>query len=328
MKASPVRTAHRRFLFVLALAATVIALVAACSGEKSESGLGEPLRVRNGVFKEGPLPGLPPAAAPGPGVSVTAIETASTVLRPAQGEKTLTGRASVGTAAIAIAIAGVGRGYWVLPVDGPDPLNNGELGWQALVEIGRDVPSGSKELRVVAIDAAGNAGTQRALPICVPRLLPDNLNACDPSIAPPAAVVSLTWDTAVDLDLIAVAPDGRVIDAKHPRGFTIDAGADAGGPAPPAIDRDSNAACSLDRVQQEDLVFPDPPGPGSYLVFVNLFDACERAPVHFRVTVSARQVTADGKLGLVETETKGGTLTAVNANGGARLGTYVTEVAF
>jgi hypothetical protein len=318
-----------RAALVTAVLATAFAF-AACSGEKAGSGLGEPIRVRNGVFKEGPLPGAPPAATPGPGASVTAIETAGTVLRPGQGEKTLSGRASVGSVAVAIGLAGFGTGYWLLPVEGPDPLNGGELGWQALLEVGRDVVPGAKELRVVAVDAAGNAGTQRALPICVPRLLPDNLNACDPSIPPPAAVVSLTWDTPVDLDLIAVAPDGRVIDAKHPRGGAPAAAADAGPPAPaaPSIDRDSNPSCALDRVQQEDLVFPDTPAPGSYLVFVNMFAACERAPAHFRVTVSSRQATPDGKLTLVDTESKTGVLTNVNANGGASLGTYVTEVAF
>ncbi len=306
-----------------AISSTVLAAsFAACSGVRSESGLGEPIRVRNGVFREGPLPGAAPAPV-GPGVSVTAIETASTILQPGQGEKTLSGRASVGSVAIAIGLADEGRGHWLLPVDGPDPLNNGELGWQALIEVARDVPPGRKKLRVVAIDAAGRAGTQRELDVCVPRAVPDNLNACAPSIAPPAAVVSLTWDTAVDLDLVVVAPDGRVIDAKHPRVADGDAGA-----AGPTIDRDSNAACALDRVNQENLVFSETPAPGAYLVFANLFEGCERAPVHFRVTVSSRQPSSTGTVELVATETKSGILTSIDANGGARLGTYVTEVAF
>lgn len=310
---------------VAALALLLVGLVAAaCSGEKSESGLGEPLRVRNAVFKEGPLPGAPPDA-PAGGVSVTSIETASTVLRPGQGEKTLNGRASVGTVAIAVGLVGLGRGHWLLPVDGPDPLYAGELGWQLLVEIARDVSPGTKELRVVAIDAAGHAGVQRGLAVCVPSIVPDNLNACDPANAPPASVVSLSWDTPVDLDLIAVAPDGRVIDAKHPRGGLT---ADAGGGAPPFVDRDSNGACSLDLVQREDLVFEAPPAAGSYLVYANLFDACGRGAVHFRVDTHTRVAGPDGKLTLALTDSRFGTLLALDANGGARLGTYVTEIAF
>jgi hypothetical protein len=108
----------------------------------------------------------------------------------------------------------------------------------------------------------------------------------------------------------------------------VDAATDAASPTPPTIDRDSNAACSLDRVQQEDLVFAEPPGPGSYLIFANLFDACQRAPVHFRLSVWVRQLGPDGKLTLTENESKSGTLTAVDANGGSKVGTYVTEVAF
>jgi hypothetical protein len=293
----------------------------ACSGEKSPSGFGEPIRVRNGVFKEGALPGATPGAP-----AITAIETSSTLLRPGQGEKTLGGRASPGSVAVAVALNGLGRGYWLLGVDGPDPLNNNELGFQALIEIARDVPAGSRELKVVAIDANGNGGPERVLPICVPGLVPDNLSACDPNAAPPAAVVTLTWDAPVDLDLIAVAPDGRVIDAKHPRRVLGDA--DAGAPVV-AIDRDSNGACVLDRVQQENLVFQDAPAPGSgsWLVFVNLFQACDRTSVNFRIGVSSRQ-SVNGKLVLVEGDVKSGALTTVNTNGGARLGTYVTEVPF
>jgi hypothetical protein len=296
----------------------LLALLVSCAGERSPSGIGEPIRVRNGVLKEGPLPA-------GPGPAITAIETASTVLRPGQGEKTLSGRASPGASAIALALGGRGNGYWLVGVDGPDPLNAGELGWQALVEIARDVPPGLADLLVVAIDASGVAGPVRSLPVCIPGALPDNLNACDRNLAPPAAVVSLSWDTPVDLDLVVVAPDGRVIDAKHPR---VLPGADGGAATTSAIDRDSNGACVLDRIQRENLVFQEAPPPGSYLVFANLFDACGRAPVHFRVAVSERQPSGDGTLSLVETLARDGVLLGVDANGGSRLGTYVTEVTF
>ena len=300
-------------------------LLLACSGTKQDSGLGEPLRVQNGVFREGILPGVTTDA--GAGLTITAVDTASTVLRPGQGEKTLSGRAAVGTVAIGIALGGAGTGWWLLPVDGPDPLNAGELGWNAILEIARNVLPGPNELRIVPIDATGKAGQQRALPVCIPRIVPDNLNACDPvANAPPAAIVSLTWDTAVDLDLVVVGPDGTVVDAKHPQGKTsADAGADAG--AYPSIDRDSNGACALDLVNQEDLVFATAPS-GTFLVYANLFSACGNAPVHFRLGVAYRTRGADGAYALTETVVKSGTLVALDANGGARLGTFVTSLAF
>lgn len=329
------------FASLLALAPLAIGFLA-CTGEPSIAGLEEPIRVRNGVFKEGPLPGSPPDPNGSNGAPplVTAIETPSTILRPGQGEKTLAGRTSPGTTAVALGFADLGTGYWLIQVDGPDPLNAGELGFQAVLEIAKSAPPGLRELRLVAIDGESRPGTQRALPVCVPGLVPDNLNACDRAIAPPASVVSLAWDAPVDLDLVVVAPDGRVVDAKHPRltgtasvpeggaeGGT-DASADAGTTTVASVDRDSNGACALDRVQRENLVFPETPPAGTYLVYANLFDACERTSVRFDLTVYARTPTPDGKTELTPSFSKGGTLLAVDANGGAKLGTFVTEVTF
>jgi len=84
----------------------------------------------------------------------------------------------------------------------------------------RRSPSGAahrdRTLLLAAIDEQGNAGEETRLDTCITRPIPDNLNACDPTIAPPFAVLSLAWDADVDLDLVVVAPDGRVIDPKHP----------------------------------------------------------------------------------------------------------------
>lgn len=285
--------------------ALLLVLLASCGGERSPSGLGEPIRVRNGVFKDGPIP-----ASADPSPSITAVEMSSTVLRPGQGEKGITGRASPNAVAVAVGIGGLGSGYWLIPVEGPDPLNNGELGFQAAAEIARDVPPGRRDLVFSAIDASGHAGPLRSLPVCVPSIVPDNLNACDATIPPPAMVFSLAWDTQVDLDLVVVAPDGHVVDAKHPQLAT------AG-----AFDRDSNATCANDAIRRENLVFQEAPPRGSYLVYANLFDACGRAPVHFTFTLHER-----GPTGLVQSLTQDGVLTAIDANGGAALGTFVVEL--
>jgi hypothetical protein len=324
----------RHSSIAVAMGALLTALVLslfACSGEPSETGLAEPLRLRNGSFKEGDLPGEPPADTSATSPLVTSFETASTVIRPGQTEKGLLGRVSPDAVAIGIRFADLGSGYWVLPVDGPDPQNNGELVWQALADFGSNVPAGLHALRVVAIDGSGHAGAQRQLSVCVTPSVPDNLNACQPTNAPPSAVLSLSWDTAVDLDLVVVTPEGRVVDAKHPRssapgGDTGDAGAAV---SVGTFDRDSNAACTVDGVQRENLVFPARPSPGSYLVYANLFEACGAASVHFRFSLFEASPTADPKvLEQVETITKSGTLLALEANGGARLGTFVTEVTF
>ncbi|NOU32956.1 MAG: hypothetical protein HOO96_34070 [Polyangiaceae bacterium] len=316
------------------IASTLVAIAAAvsCSGERATLGLEEPIRVR-ATFKEGPLPGASPTTLDGGPAAlptVTAYESASTVVRPGQAGKVLSGRTTPGAVAVAVRFADLGSGYWVLPVGGPDPQNGGELVWQADADFGIGLPPGLHPLRVVAIDALGNAGTQRDLGLCVTAAIADNLNACNPTRNPPAAVISLSWDVPADLDLVVVGPSGRVIDAKHPR-TEADAGADAGdaGAAVGVIDRDSNAGCRADGLARESLVFQRAPATGSYFVYVNLFDACGKGPAHFRASLVEAQLRADGVTQVpVETLVRTGTLLPAEANGGARLGTFVFEIPF
>lgn len=289
--------------------ALALGVAVACSGVESRTAFTEPLRVQNGAFKEGRLPGTT-AAKP----EVTTIETASSLVRARQSGKSITGRVSPDAVAVAIAFADLGTGYWVFPTGGPDPANGGELDWSATVEFGSDIPAGKHDIAVIGIDAAGHAGPVRALSVCVASETPDNIASCDPSAKPPTTVISLSWDTAADVDLILAGPDGAVIGSKRPSG-----GVDADGGVLVSLDRDSNTGCIFDGIQRENLVFQNAAPAGSYLVYASLFSACGHAPVHFHVAV-----TQSG----VETLTRDGTLLAVDANGGATLGTFVTEVAF
>lgn len=320
-----------------AAAARVVLLSAvyACSGVRVETGITEPLRVKNATFQKGELPGEPPSPNPTARPLVTSLETASTVVRLGQTEKSILGRTSPEAVAVGMRFADLGSGWWVLPVDAPDPATNGELGWQVAADFGADLPPGFHPLRVVAIDASGRGGSQRELVVCVASAVPDNGNACDPAKAPPSAVLTLTWDTPVDLDLVVVTPDGRIVDAKHPRTVAppppgpstgADAGAqDTGG----TVDRDSNGSCVIDGNNRESLVFQKLPPAGSYLVYASLFDACGRGPVNFRLSVFEPEVSEDKKSQrLVESITKSGTLLPIDAHGGARIGTFVTEVSF
>lgn len=304
-----------------------VALVVACSGTKGETGIGEPIRLENAVFESGDWPagGLP---------TVTALETASTVVRPSEAGKALSGRTSPDAFAVAVRLADVGSGYWVFPVGGPDPQNNGELTWQTTADFGANVPVGPHVLRVVAVDANGAAGSPRDLTVCMTPPIPDNLNACDEKILPPSAILSLSWDAPADVDLVVVTPDGRIVDAKHPRTVappppgpaTPDAGAAV---SVGTFDRDSNANCVVDNLRREDLVFQSRPPAGSYLVYARLFAACGTPAVHFTFSLFEPAATADPAVQhLVESITKHGVLLPLEASGGATLGTFVTEVSF
>jgi hypothetical protein len=296
-----------------------------CGGEPSPSGLSEPVRVRNAVFKSGELPGSPPGATLAP--TVTAIESPASIIAPGQVGKNLTGRATPEAASVAVRFTDLGSGYWVLPVDGIDPLQNGEATWQLSADFAREIAPGPHPLRFVAIDQAGHAGTQREFVVCATSPIPDNLNACDRTLAPPAVVVSLAWDTNADVDLVVVTPGGKIIDAKHP---STAAAVDGKVPAEElakggVIERDSNGGCAIDGQRRESLVFQGEPALGRYLIYANLFDACTQPSAHFTLTVNKREKAADGTFRLVETQRRAGVLTSIDANGGAKLGLFVLE---
>jgi hypothetical protein len=303
-------------------------LLFGCSSESSPSGFGEPIRVLDGVFKTGPLPGTPPLDGGTPAQpTVTAVNSVNNVLRPGQASKQLGGVVTDDASGVAVRFPDLGTGYWLVVPGAPDITAPNALTWSMNLDVAADVPPGLHTLRFAAVDEKGKAGTQTDLLVCVDSPIPDNYNACDPSLAPPQAVLSLSWDAQVDLDLVVVLPSGQIVDAKHRAtapvgdgGVVIDPTKDG------VIDRDSNAGCVAD-VRRENLVWQGAPEAGQYLVYVNLFSACGRDSVRFTVALHRAEAT-DGGSTLVKTLEQSGELLAVDANGGAAQGLYVTAFSF
>ncbi|MFM2160947.1 MAG: hypothetical protein RLZZ383_459, partial [Pseudomonadota bacterium] len=158
----------------------------------------EPVRVLQGTFHAGPLPENAEAATP----LVSNASSLGTVVTQGQGSVAYQGLASPDTYAINIAFDGFGTGYWTVPVDGPDVTANNQLTFAFDAAIGREAPYGIQALSIAPVNASGEPGPAYASTLCV---LPENasskLTACDPTVSPPARVLSLTWDTAADLDL-------------------------------------------------------------------------------------------------------------------------------
>ena len=305
--------------------------VAACGGEPSRAGLEEPIRVRNGVFREGELPGTPPSDAgtdvTPSGPALTPVETVGTILTRGQSAHAILGRASPTAWSVGVRFVGAGTGWWMVPVGGADPSFNNEVTWQLSTDLGYDLPTGLRAVRLVAIDASGRGGAQRDLRVCVVPPVPDNLHACDPSLAPPDTVVSLAWDNDADLDLVVVTPEGKVVSARQPTTALSDGGmvdrAALSDPSTGVLDRNAGAACSRDRIRRENLVWQGAPRPGVYRVYANLFDACRETAVRFRLSVWRRAEDGHPR----ETLRRDGMLGALAANGGGRLGTFVTDLA-
>ncbi|HEY0840580.1 MAG TPA: hypothetical protein VGD74_10380 [Vulgatibacter sp.] len=313
--------------FLTAITSSLV-LATACGGADAGQGLDEPLRVRGGQFFEGELPGSPAdGEAPAGLAAITAFDFTSPNVLPGQAQKSIQGRATDSAASVAIRLAGLGSGFWVVPVGAPDPQYPGELTWSIGADFSADVAAGVHRLQVVAIDEAGRAGPQREQPLCFVSRIPDNLHACNPTRAPPDVVIALRWNVDADLDLEVRGPDGRLVGPKNP--LVQPPGA---GTAPPAgsaaIDRDSLGACLPDGLRQENLVFQERPAPGSsFRVYANLFDACGHGSVSFRLEAFEARGEGEGRE-LVPTFSQSGLLTPYDATGGASTGVLIVDYQF
>ncbi|MDX2090837.1 MAG: hypothetical protein SFX73_23460 [Kofleriaceae bacterium] len=305
-------------------ALALLAVAVGCSGQPADLGLDEPVRVRGGQFIAGPLPGADTDAP-----AITLVETQGSVVRVGQGSKVISGRTSTDAVAVGIAFAELGTGYWVSPLGPRDPTAGNELTWSLDLSLAWDLPIGPAALDVVAIDDAEHAGRPQRIDVCVRPDLLDNSATCNPELAPPDTVLSLAWDTSVDLDLWVITPDGKQVDASHPSTISHDppiTQAELSGPGVGQLDRDSNAGCRIDGINREALVFQTPPAPGTYVVYANLHDACGNASVNFSARLY-RAEPQDVGARLVEVERQDGRLLGAAANGGRGPGLYLMQLA-
>lgn len=310
-------------------------LLLGCSGEDTTAGFGQPLRVKDAQFRAGELPGLPPLTADdiNAGVKATppSIESVSigiNVVAEDEPSRSIHGNASSDSAAVGVRFAELGDGYWLVPTSSVDPLATAVVDWSLDAAFDRGLSAGLHKLLFAAIDEHGKSGTQGEASLCVTSSLPDNGNACDPSTSPPNLVIQLAWDAPVDLDLRVVTPTGKVVDSKHPT--TVDA--DGNGKVDPsaagagAFDHDAFAHCQPLGRRAENLIFQDNPPAGTYLIYANLYDACGQADVHFDVSLHVAEPGDDeGTFKQTQTFHQAGQLEAVHANGGAKLGMFLTS---
>lgn len=87
--------------------------------------------------------------------------------------------------------------------------------------------------------------------------------------------VNVHWDTDNDVDLHVVAPNGEEVFWAQPDGAS-------GG----QLDLDSNAACYIDGINNENIYWPTGGAPeGEYIVRVDLWASCDGQDVEYKVTV-------------------------------------------
>jgi hypothetical protein len=312
--------------------------LASCGGEPASSAAAvlEPLQVEGAQFIAGALPGLPeppPSADAGSPVApaVIDVEVQTNAVAPGTEGLDFGGHASPSAQTVEVRFADVGTGYWIVPTGVPDPSANNALTWQFTADFAHDIPPGPHALLFAAVDANGKSGTQSSLSFCVDTPVPDNFNACSPKVAPPTAVLSLTWNTAVDLDLIVQTPSGAIVGGKvvttAPPGTGVKA---ASGGSNGVLDHDSNRNCVIDGIQREDIVWQKAPAAGLYEVWVDLFRSCGQPAVSFSASLWLSVSDGDGGKRLVEQQPRlaAGELLAAQANGGAGRGLFVGSFKF
>ena len=311
-------------------------LFVACDGSEGTVGYDEPLRVHGGTFESGELPGSPPSEGPtaeerDPPAITQLISPSSTAL-PGQSGKRLSGFVADAAFSIGVRLQGEGSGYWVVPVGAPDVNFPDQLSFALLFDLAPELEPGMHALQLVAFDGGGVAGTQARIDLCVVRPYDGSRNACDAKVLPPAAVISLSWDTDADLDLVVRTPSGKLVDADHPATIEVSdkAPPDLDAPGVGLLEGDSNAGCALDSARRENLVWRDAPEPGEYQVYVNVFDACHQRAAQFAVDSYVRtrgRASDEYDIEPLRAPLHGVVLDA-SANGGAKNGLLVGTIEF
>lgn len=266
----------------LLLAFACLLVLAACADDAidTRSGLSAKLRLSNGQFKPGHFPvdvGSDAGPAPIPLADGGAIAPPSVVTYDIV--TTTAERGTVGksfrvivtpvTRTVAIGLEG-DDGYWLVPVASPslEYAPNLELG--ANFDLDYSLPLGPAKIWLAAIDKDGVVGAARALEITIVDDLPK---------AP--LVLSLSWNSNADLDLVIVHPDGTVLSNKSQPG-----------PTSPGIagkfDLDSDANCIADGHRMENAAYTAA-SAGLYNVYVRQSASCG-----FPVTGWTVRVLRDG----------------------------------
>jgi hypothetical protein len=286
--------------FTLALFAVLALPLAGCGdSESAESGLNEPLRVQGAQFFEGSFPRTHES-----GPAITQINIRSTDLLQGTPSKAVTGLAGPGSQSVAIALQGLGHGYWVVPVSAESLESPGNFGWGATLNFSLDVPLGEQFLQTAAYGSNGEFGPPTTQRLSVKSRLPTG-----------QVVASLTWGTDADVDFHLIGPSGKELSPKHPNSSELDGSGNAA-PGNGLLDHDSLAGCVPDGLRTENVVWSDAPDAGTYKVLVHLFNACSKPAANFKFNLFV-----DGQSVLE----KAGRLLDIDADGGAGNGLFVTE---
>ncbi|MFO0582000.1 MAG: hypothetical protein U0229_06995 [Anaeromyxobacter sp.] len=270
------------------LASLLLASLAACSsggndGNKPGAGLEDIIphvATQAGVTAAKVCAALP-AAGSGPTLDVTAP---AAVLPGGSALYVVAGSGSYDT--LYIAVAGTDC-YWMLTV----PAGTTQT---VVVTVGQNAPSTFN--LVFGGSSGGAAGARETIPVTLT------------SVGTGKVQVSVSWDVESDVDLHLQMPTGTEIYWDN----DIDSATGA------ILDLDSNPACSIDHVKNENITFTKDPPHGTYKVLVDYYDSCLVTQTKYVVTTTVNGVT----------KTFSGTFTGDGDGGGQGDGVLVTSFTY
>lgn len=279
------------------LIAAVNAALGSCGGAAGVTNFVTQVRVVGsdvtGVVRGGSLP------APSNGPAVDAPD-AVTVINGGSAQLTLNASQPFSTVYVAVESAsGLVRGAFGTPVDGYYEITLAAAVTQVVLQLtlNQELPAETFAWNTAVATAGGAVGAlaQTAVQVAV--------------VGTGDVQVSVSWDTLADVDLHVVEPSGEEIYYAHETSTT-------GG----QLDLDSNAVCTADGINNENITWPAGMAPsGTYIVRVDYFDACANTETRWVVTV---QRTGQ------PVETFSGAFTGPGDTGGMGDGVTVTEFSF
>lgn len=258
-----------------ALWISLLTLGACDSSIAADEGLDAWMRIDGAQFIRGAMPD-------GAGPTVASIDLATNAIRAGQLGKPIGGSLAPGARGVALMLDG-DRGYWTLGAGTPDIASPTYPSFHASASFSRDLPGGDHRLIARAVDERGQFGP----------LSDDVLHALSDGVPSGALVISLTWDTNADLDLHVVDPSGVEIFA---RDITSSSG---------TLDFDSNAACVIDGVRREDVIWASSAPSGHYVARVDAFSLCGEVDANWDVRIyQSNKVIAEARGTCVDSDTR------------------------
>jgi hypothetical protein len=234
----------------------------------------------DGTVSAALVPGDVPASDPsGPTLVVTGVPTA---INGGSLRATLT---SVTAFTRAIVSLHNHDGYFEITLAAP------VLTADVVITLSQDAPQAVLGLVYAAAPSGGPFGSQ----------LTQNINMI--RVGSGDVQVSVAWDAPTDVDLHVFDPDSEEI-------YFANTTSASGG----TLDLDSNAACSIDNINNENITWPVGGAPsGTYSVSLVYWSACSQPQSNYTVTIAVRGQTP---------QTFSGTLVTANASTRIPIGTF------